>query len=238
MVDNPETNDAQRTIEWREGDMPYSPQFGDYYFSKADGRLECDHVFIKGNRLDQRFGKIRKFVIGELGFGTGLNFVETVRQFRLLATKDARLIFHSFELHPLTRDIIDRTLSTWPEITREKKELLSQWPQELKTQLHIQLDAQIDLFLHVGDVNDTLPEATFNADAWFLDGFAPERNKDMWSLDLMREIANHTARDGTFATYTAAGWVRRHLQEAGFDVQKVRGYAHKRDMSCGALKRD
>lgn len=215
--------------------MPYSAEFGDTYYSKADGRLECDHVFIKGNSLDERFQNATHINIGELGFGTGLNFVETVRQFRVLAPEYSTLEFHSFELYPLARDQMAQALCIWQEIRCETQELLSLWPEHLEQLTHLKFDDRIDLYLHIGDVADLLPNASIKADAWYLDGFAPERNRDMWSLELMRNLVKKTAQKGTFATYSAAGWVRRNLQAAGFNVEKKKGYANKREMLNGRL---
>lgn len=213
--------------------MPYSNEFGDYYYSKSDGRLECDHVFINGNDLKSRFSGAKCFVIGELGFGTGLNFLETLRQFKQYANNNAKLDFHSFEINPLSADTIQKALSIWPQLTDELSQLLAVWPNHFKNSHILQIDENITLHLNIGDVNATLPEQNFLADAWYLDGFAPARNESMWSMDLMIEIANHTKEGGTFSSYTAAGWVRRNLMGAGFEVQKTKGFAGKRDMICG-----
>ena len=240
MNKNPESeNDIElssNTLEWREGDMPYSTGFGDYYYSKSDGRLECDHVFIDGNDLKERFANTNAMTISELGFGTGLNFLETARQFKQHAAVGARLIFHSFEINPLDTDTIQKALSIWPELSEELHQLLTIWPEQLNTDNLLKLDENIILHLHIGDVNETLPKQDFRADAWFLDGFAPVRNQSMWSLELMQYIASYTHVGGTFSSYTAAGWVRRNLIEAGFEVCKTKGYANKRDMICGTKK--
>lgn len=213
--------------------MPYSNEFGDYYYSKSDGRLECDHVFIDGNNLKNRFAAANNFVIAELGFGTGLNFLETIRQFKLYAGEEAKLDFHSFEINPLDAQTIGKALSVWPQLNEALSQLLANWPEHFENSHLLHLDENITLHLHIGDVNVTLPNQDFLADAWYLDGFAPARNESMWSLDLMQEIANHTNDEGTFSSYTAAGWVRRNLAEAGFSVHKTRGFAGKRDMICG-----
>lgn len=213
--------------------MPYSTGFGDYYYSKSDGRLECDHVFIDGNDLKNRFARAGDIIIAELGFGTGLNFLETLRQFKQHAAPGTKLNFHSFEINPLGTDTIQKALSVWPALNEELHQLLIIWPEQLNTDNLFEINESVTLHLHVGDVNKTLPKQDFHADAWFLDGFAPVRNQSMWSLELMREIANYTRDGGTFSSYTAAGWVRRNLIEAGFEVRKTKGYASKRDMICG-----
>jgi tRNA U34 5-methylaminomethyl-2-thiouridine-forming methyltransferase MnmC len=240
MNKNPENkNDidlSSNTLEWREGDMPYSTGFGDYYYSKSDGRMDCDHVFIDGNDLKERFANSNTITIAELGFGTGLNFLETARQFKQHAAISAKLTFHSFEINPLDHETIQKALSIWPELSEELHQLLTIWPDQLDTDNLLKLDENIILHLHIGDVNATLPKQDFSADAWFLDGFAPFRNESMWSLELMQYIANYTHIGGTFSSYTAAGWVRRNLIEAGFEVRKTKGYASKRDMICGTKK--
>lgn len=207
--------------------MPYSTQFGDYFYSKSDGRVECDYVFIKGNDLQNRFASGQSFVIAELGFGTGLNFLETARQFQILAHSDAKLEFHSFELYPMTSDQIDKALTAWPEIDAGKLQLLSHWPSLFQTHQIFQFSENITIHLHVGDVNETIYQTDFQADAWYLDGFAPARNEAMWNEKLMQAVYDRTSMNGTLASYTSAGWVRRNLKAAGFKIKKYQGHAGK-----------
>lgn len=215
--------------------MPYSAEFGDHFYCRTDGRLECGHVFLDGNGLLARWADGGAFAIGELGFGTGLNFCETVRQWRTHRKPDAHLHFTSFERFPMRADEIGRALGQWPEIAREREELLSQWPASPQAGLDIaiELDRQTRLTVICGDALERLSGFKGVFGAWFLDGFAPSRNPDMWSVELMRSVFDHTAPDGTFATYAAAGFVRRNLQEAGFMVERRKGFAGKREMLCG-----
>lgn len=218
--------------------MPYSEEFGDFYYSKADGRAECRHVFLAANGLPERFVGKQNFVIAELGFGTGLNFIETWSAWEASAATGARLEFHSFELRLLDRDDIERALSAWPDLAAKACELVKLWPSQPDGDVRIDFECQgktIHLHIHRGLALEQLSAATFAADAWFLDGFSPARNPDMWSVELMRAVAEHTVEGGTFATYSAAGWVRRNLQAAGFTVQKRPGHSGKRDMSAGIL---
>ncbi|OCW55540.1 tRNA (5-methylaminomethyl-2-thiouridine)(34)-methyltransferase MnmD [Hoeflea olei] len=227
-------------LSWHEGDMPYSEEFGDFYYSRADGRAECRHVFLGGNDLPARFAAaVRPFVIGELGFGTGLNFLETWSAFEALAPEGARLRFHSFELRPLPRAAIARALSAWPDLGARTALLIAAWPDRPAGDIHVSCGSgmrQVELTVHTGAALDRLGTANFKADAWFLDGFSPARNPDMWSEELMRLVARRTAPGGSFATYSAAGWVRRNLAAAGFAVEKRKGHAGKRDMSAGRLE--
>jgi len=221
--------------------MPYSEEFSDFYYSRADGRAECRHVFLAGNRLPERFAGNQRFVIGELGFGTGLNFIETWSAWETTAPEGARLEFHSFELRPLKCDEMLRALSAWPDLDGKTARLLAAWPdQQDQPGGDIRIDFQSDgrslsLHVHAGRALDQLGAARFSADAWYLDGFAPSRNPDMWSEDLLRMVAARTTEGGSVATYSAAGWVRRNLQAAGFEVRKRPGHVGKRDMSIGIL---
>lgn len=215
--------------------MPYSPLFGDFFYSQSGGRSEAAHVFIGGNRLQERLSAGGHFTIAELGFGTGLNFVETWRQWKQLAPEGARLSFHSFELLPMPRQAIERALSAWPEIEAERQALTAAWPDEPSGRMSIDFGG-VGLVVHCGAALERLAGAKLMADAWFLDGFSPSCNPEMWSAELMAEVARLTAPGGTFATYSAAGWVRRNLQAAGFEVSKVAGHAGKRDMSIGVLR--
>ena len=218
--------------------MPYSDAYGDFYYSRADGRAECRHVFHQGNDLETRISAVQSFTIGELGFGTGLNFLETGGLFQAVAPPNATLDFHSFEAHPMGVDAMRRALSAWPDLEGTDA-LLEVWPTLARTgkdPVRTATFGQVRLVLHVGDALQCLSKAEFSADAWFLDGFSPARNPDMWSEPLMRAVAAHTVPGGTCATYSAAGWVRRNLAAAGFAVTKAKGFAGKRDMVTGILR--
>ena len=227
--DKPTGND----IEWHEGDMPYSRAFGDHFYSRADGRAECGHVFLNGNGLPERWNERPTFTIAELGFGTGLNFCETWRRWRESGRADGRLLFVSFEKHLMGAGEIDRALGVWPELADYREQLIAHWSRGTSGFVRIDFNDTIALELHIGDALSCLCQWQDIADAWFLDGFAPARNEDMWSTELMQAVFDHTAPGGTFATYTAAGWVRRNLEAAGFAISKQPGYAGKRDMTVG-----
>lgn len=216
--------------------MPYSEAFGDHFYCQTDGRLECSHVFLAGNGLPQRWEGCSTFQIGELGFGTALNFCETWRQWKDLRSADGHLTFTSFELYPMQRADIDRALSRWPEIGAERQALTDVWPDGPEGIVQIDLDPQTRLRVVCGKALDGVRAESRSFDAWFLDGFAPSRNGDMWSEELMRAVFEHTVPGGTFGTYAAAGFVRRNLIAAGFDVEKRKGFAGKREMLCGVRR--
>lgn len=213
--------------------MPYSTQFGDHFYCQTDGRLECGHVFLAGNGLPERWQVPGEFRIGELGFGTGLNFCETWRQWKQTAPQGATLHFTSFELYPMAGDEIDRALSHWPEIDAERQALVSLWPEDREGIISLALSENVRLTVVCGKAEEAVPAWTGVFDAWFLDGFAPSRNPDMWSLELMTAVFDRSAAGGRFATYAAAGFVRRNLQAAGFNVERRPGFSGKREMLCG-----
>lgn len=232
-VENPSLN--QQTLDWHTGDMPYSVEFDDHFYCRTDGRQECGHVFLNGNGLPERWRHAQAFAIGELGFGTGLNFCETWRQWACAEKPPgAGLAFTSFERFPMQAADIGRALSAWPEIARERDALVAAWPQTLSGHVRLDLTGDVTLTIVCGPAIDGVASHAGHFDAWYLDGFAPSRNPAMWSPELMAAVHDHTLPGSTFATYAAAGFVRRNLQAAGFAVERRKGFAGKREMLCGA----
>ena len=222
------TGNQSERVEWRDGDTPVSTLFGDPYFSREDGLAETRHVFLAGNDLPARFRD--GLVIAELGFGTGLNLLATAIAWDA-AGAPGRLTYTSFEAFPMPAPDMARALSAFPEAEARAAALLAAWGQGAR---RFELGA-VSVEVVMGDARATLPLWQGRADAWFLDGFSPARNPELWGDDLMAEVARHTAPGGSFATYTAAGFVRRGLQAAGFQVERVAGYGRKRHMSRGIL---
>ncbi|QLF71214.1 tRNA (5-methylaminomethyl-2-thiouridine)(34)-methyltransferase MnmD [Peteryoungia desertarenae] len=220
-------------LAWHDGDMPYSTAFGDHFYCQSDGRLECSHVFLAGNGLPERWAGAQQFRIGELGFGTGLNACETWRQWKIHRKAGTHLHFVSFELYPMQSQQIDRALSRWPELDLERQTLVDHWPAKPQGTVKVALDPQTTLSVVCGDALSSLSESSLIFDAWFLDGFAPSRNSAMWSQELMQQVFNHTIPGGSFATYAAAGFVRRNLIATGYAVERRAGFAGKREMLCG-----
>lgn len=206
-------------IEWTDG-VPVATRFGDPYYSLQDGLAETQHVFLAGNELPSRFRP--GFHVAELGFGTGLNALVTA----VAWAGPGRLRYTAFEAFPMAREDMTRALAAFPV---QAEPLLDQWPAE-----QIELPA-MDLRLIFGDARTALPAWDGVADAWYLDGFAPARNPELWGATLMVEVARHTVAGGTVATYTAAGHVRRALAAAGFEVERVPGFGRKRHMTRGRL---
>lgn len=221
-------NGAPGGIDWREGRVPVSRRYGDPYYSLQDGLAEARHVFLAGNDTPKRFTK--GFRIAELGFGTGLNMLAALLAWRA-AGAPGSLRFTSFEAHPLEADEIARALAAFPEVAGVAGPFLEAWAQGARRFSLPGLEAEVI----VGDARDTLPGWGGQADAWFLDGFAPARNPALWEPALLAEVARHTAPGGTVATYSAAGAVRRALAAAGFAVERRPGFGTKRHMSAGVL---
>ena len=213
--------DQRAELEWRDGRVPVSVQFDDPYFSLEDGMAETAHVFLGGNDLPARF--CDGFHVAELGFGTGLNFLVALKAFRE-AGCGGRLRFTSFEAFPMEMDDLRQALRAFEGL-----------PDALEVaEFPVALDGpDFELRVVVGDARETLPACEGAADAWFLDGFSPAKNPELWSPELMADVAHHTVEGGTAATYTAAGFVRRGLSDAGFVVERVQGYGRKRHMTRG-----
>lgn len=239
-----ETHLKQKTssarLEWRENGQPVSTQYDDIYFSTQSGLEETSHTFILPNRLPERFARLSSgdcFTIAETGFGTGLNFLCVWQLFDALANENARLHFVSTEKHPLKKADFQRVQKLWPQLRQQASELLDSYMPACQGQQHfIFADGRVRLTLLIGDVLDTLPDFSGSIDAWFLDGFAPSKNPDMWQPELFDVMAQNSHNQTTYATFTAARIVRDNLTRAGFTVEKIPGYAKKREMLRGQFQ--
>lgn len=218
-------------LEWRPGDVPVSLRFDDPYFSLVGGLDETRHVFLGGNDLPARF--CDGFHVAELGFGTGLNMLATAEAWAE-AGIGGTLHLTSFEAYPMNADEMARALAAFPELGARAERLIGGWR---AGQRHIDLGDGARLEVIDGDARRTLPDWSGRADAWFLDGFSPARNPELWEPSLLAQIGAHTAPHGTAATYSAAGHVRRALATAGFDVTRAPGHGHKRHMTLARMTR-
>ncbi|EAW9076248.1 bifunctional tRNA (5-methylaminomethyl-2-thiouridine)(34)-methyltransferase MnmD/FAD-dependent 5-carboxymethylaminomethyl-2-thiouridine(34) oxidoreductase MnmC, partial [Salmonella enterica] len=237
------------TLEFNAEGTPVSRDFDDVYFSNDNGLEETRYVFLGGNRLAERFPVHSHplFIVAESGFGTGLNFLTLWQAFNNFRSEHPqatlqRLHFVSFEKFPLTRDDLALTHQHWPELAPWAEQLQAQWPLPLAGCHRLLLDqGRVTLDLWFGDINELTDQldATLNqkVDAWFLDGFAPAKNPDMWTPNLFNTMARLARPGATLATFTSAGFVRRGLQEAGFTMQKRKGFGRKREMLCGVMER-
>lgn len=219
------------TIDWKDDGTPVAREAGDVYFTAGDGLAETRAVFLKGCGLPEAWTGRDEFTIAETGFGTGLNFLALCELWQANRPHpDAWLHFVSFEGFPLTRDDAARALNTWPELKPYADRLLAAWPGPIRRVHHeVWQDLGITLTLHLGDIHDTLPQSRFQADAWFLDGFSPAKNEDMWAAELYGRIAARSKPGAVIGTFTVAGAVRRGLADAGFNVAKAQGHGRKRE---------
>ena len=221
--------DQTAKLDWRDG-VPIASTFDDPYYSLDNGVAETEHVFLAGNDLPARFGG--DFHIAELGFGTGLNLLVTWAAWDQ-AGRPGQLCFTSFEAYPMTHADMTQALGQFPSLAPYAALLLNEWtPGAGPTTL---TDGPT-LHVIIGDARETLPAWDACADAWFLDGFSPAKNPQLWEPQLLQAVGNHTTPQGTAATYSAAGHVRQSLDQAGFDVKRTPGYGRKRHMSTARLR--
>lgn len=210
---------------------PFAPVFEDCYFSRQDGLAESRYVFLQGNGLPQRWQGRMQFTIAETGFGTGLNFLTTWQAWQQDPHRCGRLHFISIEKHPIPKVQLQGLLSTWQELAGQASALLEHYPPLLAGFHRLRLeDGQVTLTLCFMDVQVALAELVARVDAWYLDGFAPARNPQMWGLPVLQGIARLSHANTGLATFTAASTVRERLREVGFAVEKFPGFGKKREM--------
>ncbi|MEZ9479252.1 bifunctional tRNA (5-methylaminomethyl-2-thiouridine)(34)-methyltransferase MnmD/FAD-dependent 5-carboxymethylaminomethyl-2-thiouridine(34) oxidoreductase MnmC [Vibrio splendidus] len=241
------TSITNAELEWNESGTPVSDQFDDVYFSNVNGLEETRYVFLKQNHLPERWleHQQRRFVIAETGFGTGLNFLAVWQWFDAFIKDNPQamtkeLHFISFEKYPLNKEDLIKAHQSWPELAEYATQLQEHYPIALPECHRIVLgDGAITLDLWFGDIKDCMPNVSTPheglVDAWFLDGFAPSKNPEMWNQNLFNGMAKLAKQDCSCATFTAAGFVRRGLIEAGFAMKKVKGFGTKREMIAGRL---
>jgi len=210
---------------------PYSPEYGDVYHSADSGPGQARHVFLGGNDVRARWAGARVFTILETGFGFGLNFLATWQAWRADPARPERLHFVSIEKHSFAREGLATLHARYPEFTSLGAELQAAWPLPLPGLHRLQFeDGRVTLTLAFGDIADVLPKLRLAADAIYLDGFAPDRNPDMWTPAVMKALARLARPGATAATYTTARAVRDALATAGFVPELRPGFGRKRQM--------
>ncbi|MFP6799617.1 MAG: bifunctional tRNA (5-methylaminomethyl-2-thiouridine)(34)-methyltransferase MnmD/FAD-dependent 5-carboxymethylaminomethyl-2-thiouridine(34) oxidoreductase MnmC [Pseudomonas sp.] len=239
MTSAPDTATHQARLEWDEQGQPLSSQFADVYFSNENALAETRYVFLANNLLPERFAALtadQQLVIGETGFGTGLNFLCAWQLFEQHAVASARLHFVSVEKFPLNKADLQRALALWPELEAYAEQLLAQY-----VALHpgfqrlVFANGRIILTLLIGDALELFGQLDGQIDAWFLDGFAPAKNPDMWTPELFAELARLSHAHTTLGTFTSTGYVRRRLNDAGFKMKRVPGLGKKWEVLKGAF---
>ncbi|GJM13831.1 MAG: tRNA 5-methylaminomethyl-2-thiouridine biosynthesis bifunctional protein MnmC [Pseudohongiella sp.] len=235
-------------ISWLESGLPYSTQFEDIYYSREDELAESRHVFLEANSLGQRWQQESErgvFHIGELGFGSGLNFLQTVKLWCDTPSRPDRLHYIAFEKHPLLLEDMRRIHSRWPSLAGRSEELLEQYNDHAEGCHRLRMGNGITLDLYYGDAQQQLDERMRDAcpaiQCWFLDGFSPASNHELWDQELMHSLASCSEQATTLSTYSVAGKVRKALSNAGFEVKKIEGFGRKRHSlfaSMGELQND
>lgn len=242
-------------ISWKNG-IPYSNDYQDIYFSIENGLKESLHVFIQGNQLIERWSKqvqdeSFQFVIGEIGFGSGLNFLISWALWEKHAPKNARLHYYSVEKNPLSYSDLEKCIKLWPSITQYGLQLLESYPiltpgmhtlhfSDNRVNLHLMLDDALSAFQNLlicGDPNFELNQRQAFFDAWFLDGFSPKNNPDAWSDELFATLSMLSNKNTTLSSFSVAGKVKRSLQDAGFKIQKSIGFGLKKNNLIGTWEK-
>ena len=213
-----------------------SQRFDDIYFSADDGLAETQLVFLEGNNLKERMAGRSHFTIAETGFGTGLNFIATLELMQNLGDKAPGLHYIATEIAPLEGEMMRTALSAYPELAGLSEALLDalppRWPGRHRRLL---MGGRVTLDLLYGDSTQRLRESMFKADAWYLDGFSPARNPAMWQDDLYALMAERSSPGATLGSFTAAGNVRRGLEQAGFSITRHDGFGRKRHRITGQI---
>jgi tRNA 5-methylaminomethyl-2-thiouridine biosynthesis bifunctional protein len=223
-------------LAWNEDGQPRSRLYDDVYFSAEDGLAEARAVFLQGCGLPDAWQGRSRFVVGELGFGTGLNVLALIELWARTRPPEGRLHIFSVEAHPIGAEDARRALARWPELAGLADRLIAQWPGRSQGPHRVELqDLGVILDVAVADVAQALEAWSGRADAWFLDGFAPARNPAMWRDEILALAAERSAPGAVAATFTVAGQVRRGLIAAGFEVAKAPGFGRKRERLTARL---
>lgn len=233
-------------LEWKciDGiEIPYAKQFGDIYFSQDNGLLETRHVFINANDLETRLAELKDydyFHIGETGFGTGLNILALWQLWQhIRPSNHSRLHVTTVEKFPLSKTDLIRALQVWPELKALADQLIHQYPLPIAGCHRLSFpDDRFSIDLWLGDAHDIFPiiPKTCTVDAWFLDGFAPACNPDIWQEQILKHIVRLSKAGTTFTSFSVAGVLKRGLREQGIQVSRPRGFLHKREMLKGIFE--
>lgn len=220
---------------------PYSERFDDVYFAPESGIDESRHVYLDGIRLRERLASPATTIhtVGEIGFGVGLNFLLTLREFQAHSRPEQKLYYFSAEQYPVRLDDLSELYSLYPELAAESAELLAKYP-VLTPGIHALrfLGGRVTLYLMLGPAQDMFQQIDTPVESWYWDGFAPLKNPDAFSEQLFQVVASKSASGAVGASFTSAGWVRRGLEAAGFEIEKRGGFGRKRECIRGVFKRE
>jgi tRNA 5-methylaminomethyl-2-thiouridine biosynthesis bifunctional protein len=224
-------------LSFRDNGTPFSPLYDDIYHSAVGGLEQADHVFLRGNALPERWQGRRIFTVLETGFGMGINFLTTWAAWRADPSRCERLHFVSTEKHPFALADLRRAYAATiadPSIAALADTLANDWPMLVPGTHRLEFeDGRVVLTLVFGDAEQSLPNLRLRADAFYLDGFSPAKNPELWTLAIFKSLARLADEGATFATYTSAGDIKRALTQCGFEYRKVEGFGWKRAMLVG-----
>ena len=224
-------------LSFRDNGTPFSPLYDDIYHSAVGGLEQADHVFLRGNALPERWQGRRIFTVLETGFGMGINFLTTWAAWRADPSRCERLHFVSTEKHPFALADLRRAYAATiadPSIAALADTLANDWPMLVPGTHRLEFeDGRVVLTLVFGDAEQSLPNLRLRADAFYLDGFSPAKNPELWTLAIFKSLARLADDGATFATYTSAGDIKRALTQCGFEYRKVEGFGWKRAMLVG-----
>lgn len=223
-------------LSWKDEKTPVSGRFDDVYFSADDGLAESMYVFVNGCGLPERLAGNTDFTVAETGFGTGLNFLLTLKEWKQ-SDQTCRLHYLSVEAFPLTPDQLRAAYNTFEGVDEEAEELLSVYPDLTPGFHHVVLQGgKVKLTLMFGDAAAMFADLDAGVDAWYLDGFAPAKNPEMWRAEVFHEIGRLARKGCILSTFTAAGFVKRGLADVGFSMTKRRGFGRKRESLIGTFE--
>lgn len=226
------------TLEWNERGEPFASEFGDRYFNSIDGLKETQEIFIKNNQLSEHWNnKHQTFVIVELGFGSGLNCFATWQHFLETAPSNQILQFVSIEQFPFSLEDFKRSTERWSSLKYFSNQYIKNYPPLIKG-CHRRIFGRVIIDVWFEEATAALSQMEGQVDAWFLDGFSPSKNPQMWDKKLFEEMARLSRKNATFSTFTAASQVRRDLLSVGFHVEKMAGFGTKRESLCGYFPHD
>ena len=219
----------------------FSEEFDDLYSSAKGAVAECNHVFIKGNNLNERFENLRdnsKFYIGEIGFGIGINFLTTCKSWLNNTKQNQVLEFYSFDKYLFRLSDFKKLNISCPDLKEYISELERNYPRNIQGAQKISLfGGRIILNLIIGEIDNTQEYIKLmdKVDAWYFDGFSPSKNPDLWSIKLFKCIHKSCHENTTFSTYTSSGLVKNNLTESGFNHSRAMGFSDKRHMLKGTV---